>query len=116
MNIQDVLDFAEQLLKEKTGKGLTQLQREILQRAWDKETYADFSDDNSYSYSYVRTVGAELFKLFSEALEKQVKKRNFRDFLENLENLQIYICSDNNNNRLLYNWSCCKNKIRQIYS
>jgi hypothetical protein len=96
MDIQEVLDFAEQLLQEKTGKGLTELQREILQRAWNKETYTDLIKDSSYSSSYVRTVGAELFQMLSDALEKHIKKTNFRQLLEGLERFQISIGNDNN--------------------
>ena len=44
MNFQKALDLVESILKAKTGKQLTDPEKQILKAAWENQTYNNISD------------------------------------------------------------------------
>ncbi|MEK0183865.1 ATPase [Microcoleus anatoxicus] len=85
MDIEDALEFTDNLALTTTGKHLDSLQKAILRGAWNNQKYKEIADHNHRSEKYVKEVGFKLWKLLSVALgEEQVCKANFRAKLENL--------------------------------
>ena len=82
MHSEEALNTASQLLVELTGKGLTDLQSDLLKASWESQTYDDFAKTHQYNGDYVKDVGSELWKLFSQALGEKVTKKNFRQLLQ----------------------------------
>jgi hypothetical protein len=86
MDIEDALEFTDNLALTTTGKHLYSLQKAILRDAWNNQKYKEIADHNHRSEKYVKEVGFKLWKLMSVALgEEQVCKANFRAKLENLQ-------------------------------
>ncbi|HAT12912.1 MAG TPA: ATPase, partial [Microcoleaceae bacterium UBA11344] len=85
MDIEDALEFTDNLALTTTGKHLYSLQKAILRDAWNNQKYKEIADHNHRSEKYIKEVGFKLWKLMSVALgEEQVCKANFRAKLENL--------------------------------
>lgn len=60
MNTPEMLEFIDEVMEDKTGKSLTDLQRSILEGILKGEKYSDIGDKNGFSEGYVRDVGYEL--------------------------------------------------------
>lgn len=104
MEIQDALHWTDELIFARTGKHLDSLQRVILEGAWEGKGYQDISDEYHCSSDHIRKSASELWKLLSELLGEEVKKKNVRALIENgvfsyyedvvhIEN-QINVCND----------------------
>ena len=81
----EVLEFAETLLLEKTGTYCSILQRSILKAALglERKTYDQLAKEYSYSANYVKQdVAPKLWQLISHILNKKVTKSNIRGILE----------------------------------
>ena len=85
----------DQLVYEKTGQSLTDLQRLLLNECWQpgKKTYEAIATQNNYSSSYIQQrVAPSLWGLLSEIVGQKVTKSNCRNVLlryletEDLEN------------------------------
>lgn len=103
MNVKEVLQFVDRLVVEKTGKHLDDLQKAVVEGTWQRQTYDDIARKCHVTEGHVGDVGAELWKLVSEALNEDIKKTNFRSTFERLNikscsnSLNVYnINSDNN--------------------
>lgn len=83
MEIQEALQWTDELIFARTGKHLDSLQRAILEGAWKGKGYKDISDEYHCSSDYVRKSASELWKLLSELLGEDVKKKNVRSLIEN---------------------------------
>ncbi|MCT7993178.1 NB-ARC domain-containing protein [Laspinema olomoucense] len=83
MEIQDALQWTDELIFERTGKHLDSLQRVILEGAWDGKGYQDIAEEYHCSSDHVRKSASELWKLLSELLGEDVKKKNVRSLIEN---------------------------------
>jgi len=84
-SIDEVLEFAETLLLEKTGTYCSILQRSILKSALDLErkTYDQLAKEYSYSANYVKQdVAPKLWQLLSNSLDQKVTKSNARGVLD----------------------------------
>ncbi|MDE5121127.1 MAG: ATPase, partial [Trichodesmium sp. St19_bin1] len=83
MDIKEVLKLAEELIYDHTGENLDYLQKTILQRTLEGQTYKKISEETYASETHVRYIGAKLWKTLSEILGENITKANFRTILEN---------------------------------
>ncbi|WP_299484503.1 diguanylate cyclase [Acaryochloris sp. IP29b_bin.137] len=81
---ESVLEFAENLILQKTDTYCSELQRRILSTALqgERKTYDQLADECGYSPKYVKQdVAPKLWHLLSQALDKKVSKSNVRMIL-----------------------------------
>ncbi|MCL2928665.1 MAG: AAA family ATPase [Trichodesmium sp. MAG_R01] len=83
MDIKEVLKLVEELIYDHTGENLDYLQKTILQRTLEGQTYKKISEETYASETHVRYIGAKLWKTLSEILGENITKANFRTILEN---------------------------------
>jgi hypothetical protein len=91
MNVNQVLQFVDRLVVERTGKHLDDVQRAVVEGTWERQTYDDIAQKCYVTKNHVGDVGAELWQLLSEILGEDIKKNNFRSNLE-----RVYIESSQN--------------------
>jgi WD40 repeat protein len=60
---------------------LNELQIEIFQRTWKKQSYHKMARELNHEYSYIKDVGAELWKLLSQTFGAKVTKLNLQEIL-----------------------------------
>lgn len=82
MNFEKALDLVEFILKTKTGKQLTEPEKEILKAAWDNQTYNNAADSLYLSVAHIKGLASLLWKRISDAMELKVNKSNFRFLIE----------------------------------
>ena len=82
MEIKEVLTLADELFFTQTGKHLDHLQETILQGTLNGETYSEIAEGTYASVGHVRDTGAELWKILSKSLGKEVSKSNCKAILE----------------------------------
>ena len=78
--LNEVLNFVDDLVHDKTGERLNDLQRIILQECWQdtKKTYDRIATEYDYSANYIKQgVGPKLWRLLSQAMGEKVTKSNF---------------------------------------
>lgn len=81
---EPILEFAENLILQKTDTYCSELQRRILSTALqgERKTYDQLADECGYSPKYVKQdVAPKLWHLLSQALDKKVSKSNVRIIL-----------------------------------
>ncbi|MFK8186403.1 MAG: NB-ARC domain-containing protein [Phormidesmis sp.] len=83
MRKDTAIEYADQLLYERTGKHLSDLQSRILQQTWQGHTYGQVASSAGYSEGHVKDVAAQLWKALSEALGERITKGNLRSRLIN---------------------------------
>lgn len=83
MEIQEALQWTDELIFARTGQHLDSLQRAILEGVWEGKGYKDISEEYHCSNDYVRKSASELWKLLSDLLGEDVKKKNVRSLIEN---------------------------------
>ncbi len=83
MEIQDALHWTDNLIFATTEKRLDSLQRAILEGAWKGKKHQDISEEYHCSKDHVRKSASELWKLLSDLLGENVKKKNVRSLIEN---------------------------------
>lgn len=87
MDFEDAFQILDDLLFARTQSRLKDVEKFILQGAWQHQTYDQIADSSNYRYtpSYLKQdVGPKLWKRLSDALEQPVSKTNFRVALERL--------------------------------
>ncbi|WP_363269562.1 NB-ARC domain-containing protein [Okeania sp. SIO2B3] len=89
MSLEEALKLADEIVFEKTGQHLDDLQQAVLQGTLKRKRYRQIAEDFDYSESCIRGVGAELWKTLSEALGEKVTKPNFRSAIERWQNSNI---------------------------
>ncbi len=82
MNIQEITDLADQLVFNKTGKHLDDLQIQILKETFEGQKYAKIAKICNCSEGYVKTIASELWKILSEKIGETIKKSNFKSAME----------------------------------
>ena len=87
MEFEIALKLVEQLVQEKTGKPLLDVEKVVFQGAWEGLTYDQIAEKSSnYEANYLKgDVGPNFWKLLSEVFGEQVSKRNVRAVLEKSE-------------------------------
>ncbi|MBE9118616.1 AAA-like domain-containing protein [Lusitaniella coriacea LEGE 07157] len=87
MNFEEVFSVADALVFRKMGKHLSDVDKIVLEGAWNGQSYEEIADSAGYSPDYIRGDAAPKFwKLLSEAFGEKLKKRNFRVALERIAN------------------------------
>jgi WD40 repeat protein len=84
MDVQQALDFVDNLVFQNKGKHLTDLQRLLLHSSWSEPhlRYHDIAQNYGYSVSYLKQdIGPKLWQLLSEICGEKVSKTNFRSAL-----------------------------------
>jgi hypothetical protein len=85
MDAQEILNFADDLVFDHTGKHLEPLQQSILRSAWQGQKYSKIADEFHCTEGHVKDVASQLWKLFSKILGEEVNKSNFRVRLEQVK-------------------------------
>ena len=83
MKTDTAIEYADQLLYERTGKHLSDLQSRILHQSWQGRTYGQVASAEGYSEGHVKDVASQLWKALSEALGERITKGNLRSRLIN---------------------------------
>ena len=60
---------------------LSALQINVFCRAWNKQSYQKIARETNHGYSYIKDVGAELWKLLSQTFDTRVTKLNLQEAL-----------------------------------
>lgn len=80
MSFQEALDFVEQLIYDRTGKHLNDLEREVFIGSWQGKTYEEIYPMNpQYVEKYV---GYKLWQKLSKILGEKVTKKKIRGAVE----------------------------------
>ena len=120
MDVAGILQFADQLILNKTGKRLDDLQKTVITGVYDGKTYETIADECHRSESRVRSVGRKLWQILSESLGEDVNKHNFCWTIErvinssqfyNFANNQINYCHNDNNESSKNTKQGIKNKL-----
>ena len=82
MNVETALEIAQASFRAQTGKSPTDLQKDIFSKALEGKTYEQIAEDCNCNLSYVKELGSELWRLLSSALGKTVRKKSFKNVLE----------------------------------
>ncbi|WP_199247212.1 NB-ARC domain-containing protein [[Phormidium] sp. ETS-05] len=89
MDVQEVLDWADRLVLEKTGQHLDSLQRAVLEGTWEGKKYPEIAQNSKRGHDRIKQVASELWKMMSAELGKDVRQSNFRAILEKVESSKI---------------------------
>ncbi|KAM3113727.1 NB-ARC domain-containing protein [Phormidesmis sp. 146-33] len=60
---------------------LSELQIDIFRRTWNQQSYQKIARESNHEHSYIKDVGAELWKLLSQTLGTKVTKLNLQETL-----------------------------------
>ncbi|WP_254563355.1 NB-ARC domain-containing protein [Oscillatoria sp. HE19RPO] len=82
MDVQQVLQWADELVFERTGKHLTNLQQAVLLGVWDHQKYREIAQNYRSTEANVKKAAGALLQLISQELGKQVTKSNLRATME----------------------------------
>ncbi|MEG4506025.1 NB-ARC domain-containing protein [Microcoleus sp. F6_B4] len=82
MNLKEMLNVADRIVFEKTGRHLDDLQAAVLRGTLQREKYKEIAKDFDCSESRIREIGSELWQILSEELGEDVNKTNFRSAME----------------------------------
>ncbi len=83
MRIDTAIEYADQLLYERTGQHLSDLQSRIIQQSWQGRTYSQVASAAGYSEGHIKDVASQLWRVLSEALGERITKGNLRSRLIN---------------------------------
>lgn len=89
-----MLEFIDEVVEEKTGNPLTDLQVSILEETLKGKKYVDVAHNNGFTVGHVRDVGYELWQLLSDIFDKPLNKRNLKRFLEKQNNINFKNCKN----------------------
>lgn len=82
MSFEGVLKHIEATLEAKMGKRLTPPEKQILQAAWNNETYNKVADSLYLSVGHIKDLAYPLWQQLSDLFGKKISKNNFRNILE----------------------------------
>ena len=82
MNVEDVVEWANNSIFDKTGEHLTPLQEAIVTGVWQRQKYPQIAKDFHCSESHVKKEAAKLWEKLGEELGEDLNKFNFRSKLE----------------------------------
>lgn len=81
MDLKECLLFADDVVFKKTGKHLDDIQFGLIEGVLQRKRYGDIAKDLNCTEGYIKDVGYELWKLFSEIFGEDVNKSNIRSSL-----------------------------------
>ncbi|WP_354635805.1 ATP-binding protein [Planktothricoides raciborskii] len=91
MNIKEMLNLADQIVFDKTGQHLDDLQEAILRGTLQRETYKEIAKNLDCSQSNLRKAGSELWQILSEELGQDVSKSNLQSTMGRLISSNVSI-------------------------
>lgn len=80
-NFEEAYKVANEALRAKEARALTDLEVDIMQGSWQNQKYGEIAEKTGYSVDYIKGVGKELWDRLSAALGEKVSKPNFRQVL-----------------------------------
>lgn len=95
MNLKEVLHFADQIVFEKTGQHLDDLQEAVLKGTLQRETYKQIAKDFDCSESRARNAGSQLWQILSKELGEDVSKSNFISAIKRFQNSNFFNFAQN---------------------
>lgn len=108
MDVQEVLNLADNIVFAKTGKHLNHLQEGILRGTWQRQKYPEIAKACYRSEAHVKKVASKLWKLLSETLGEDINQSNFR---YTVERLQLSIVESNFGNYYAQIDNFCNNNL-----
>lgn len=81
-HIEEVLEWAENVILDKTGEPLTPIEEVILKGVWQRQTYPQIAETLNCSPSHVKKEAAKLWDKLRDELGEDLKKYNFRSKIE----------------------------------
>jgi hypothetical protein len=82
MDIEEVLQWTDRLVFEKTGQHLDSLQKAVVEGTWQGKKYPEIGKTCNRTHHRIKQVARQLWQLMSEELGEDVKQSNFRSILE----------------------------------
>jgi len=82
MNVQKVLEIADEIIFERTGKHLDSLQTSILKGVWQHQQYTEIAEEYRCTEGHVKDVSYELWSILSDVLGEKVRKSNVKAAFE----------------------------------
>ena len=82
MNVEDVVQWMNNLIFDKTGEHLTPVQEAIVTGVWQRQKYPQIAKEFNCSESHVKKEAAKLWEKLREELGEDLNKLNFRSKLE----------------------------------
>ena len=76
LNIEEIIEIADNQVFEHQGQHLNDLQRAILEGTLQGRTYADIAKEHQHSEKYIKDSASKLWKSLSQAVGKKVNKFN----------------------------------------
>jgi formylglycine-generating enzyme required for sulfatase activity len=76
LELEDVLEIANEAMKARTGKELTLVWQEIIKGAWYKQSYVEIANQSLLPPYEVKKVAASLFRNLSKELRISISKSN----------------------------------------
>ncbi len=80
------LDLVEDLMRDRQGHCVSDLQRVILSEVLQGRRYSEIADSYGCTEGHAKDVGSQLWKSLSELLGEKVTKRNLRSVMERCKN------------------------------
>ena len=80
--IEEVLEWAENVIADKTGEILTPIEEAILKGVWQRQTYPQIAKTLNCSPSHVKKEASKLWDKLRDELGDDLKKYNFRSKVE----------------------------------
>ena len=82
MDMEEVLQWTDRLVFEKTGHHLDYLQKAVVEGTWQGKKYPEIGKTCNRTHHRIKQVARELWQLMSEELGENVKQSNFISILE----------------------------------
>ncbi|MGB3204947.1 MAG: hypothetical protein WBB28_08170 [Crinalium sp.] len=98
MQIQETLQFVDEVVYQKTGKRLNDFQRGLIEGTLKYQKYSDIAKAYNRTERYAKDVGYKLLQMLSDVFDEPVNKGNLKSVLERQGNLNIYIDNKSINN------------------
>ena len=95
MSLEETLKMADEIVFEKTGQHLDDLQKAVLEGTIKRKRYRQIAEDFNYSESCIRSIGAELWQILSDELGEIVTKSNFRSAMERWQGCNVLNFAEN---------------------
>jgi len=115
MNVNEVLQFVDRLVVEKTGKGLDDLQKAVIEGTWQRQTYGNIAQEHHATKNHVGDVGYQLWQLLSEQLGEDINKLNFRSTIERRRLAQSPITIHSHNTNSSNSFNICTKENQDTY-
>ncbi|MBC5795068.1 ATP-binding protein [Sphaerospermopsis sp. LEGE 00249] len=81
LNIEEIIEIADNQIFEHQGQHLNDLQRAILEGTLQGRSYADIAKEQHHSEKYIKDSASKLWKSLSQAVGKKVNKFNVKSIL-----------------------------------